>query len=109
MDDVPTPRELRGAAGVARTLAYAAGAVGVVAGVLLYQGGDTAFAIAVWVLTFGVGALLMIAAFLLHGMVALLARLHALESDVRVLVGRRSPDLDEVDGPRGPDPHPNPW
>lgn len=109
MNDVPTPRELRGAAAVARTLAYAAGVVGVVAGVLLYQGGDTAFAIAVWVLTFGVGALLMIAAFLLHAMVALLARLHAIESDLRIMVGRRGPDpvLGDDEG-RG-DPHPNPW
>lgn len=109
MDDVPTPRELRGAAGVARLLAYAAGAAGVVAGALLYRSGDTAFAIAVWVLTFGAGAVLMIAAFLLHGMVALLARLAAVESDVRVLVGRRGGDRGEPPPTGGRDPHPNPW
>lgn len=112
MDDVPTPRDLRGAAGVARTLAYAAGVTGVVAGVILYRAGDTAFAVAVWVLTFGVGALLMIAAFLLLALVAVLARLAAMESDLRVAVGRRPLDPDRGRGPTTgdhPGDHPNPW
>lgn len=104
-DTGPTPRELRGAAGVARTLAYAAGIAGAGAGVLLYQQGDTGFAIAVWVLTFGVGAVLMIAAFLLQGLTVMLARMAALESDVRVLVGRGTA-RDDGDPPETP---PNPW
>lgn len=110
LDTSPSPRELRGAAGVARGLAYASGIAGAGAGVLLYQQGDTGFAIAVWVLTFGVGALLMIAAFLLQAMVTLLARVHGLESDVSVLVGRGTPDP-HVGGLGGPptDPHPNKW
>ena len=41
---------------------------------------------AIWVLTFAVGALLMIAAFLLQAMTVLLARLANLEQDVRVFV-----------------------
>lgn len=112
MDDVPTPRDLRGAAAVARTLAYAAGVVGVVAGVILYRAGDTAFAIAVWVLTFGVGALLMIAAFLLLALVSVLARLAAMESDLRVAVGRRPLDPGPGWGPTTgdrPGDHPNHW
>ncbi len=112
MDDVPTPRDLRGAAGVARTLAYAAGAVGVVAGVILYRAGDVAFAIAVWVLTFGVGALLMIAAFLLLALMGIQARMAAMESDLRVVVGRRTPDPDPDVRPRtgdSPGDHPNHW
>ncbi len=112
MEDVPTPRDLRGAAAVARTLAYAAGAVGVVAGVVLYRAGDTAFAVAVWVLTFGVGSLLMIAAFLLLAMMGVLARIAAIESDVRIMVGRRTADSDRGPGPTtgdGPGDHPNPW
>lgn len=112
MHDVPTPRDLRGAAGVARTLAYAAGVVGVVAGVILYRSGDVAFAIAVWVLTFGVGALLMIAAFLLLALMGIQARLQGMESDLRVAMGRRDLDPGRGSGPStgdGPGDHPNPW
>lgn len=112
MDDVPSPRDLRGAAGVARTLAYAAGAVGVVSGVILYRAGDIAFAIAVWVLTFGVGALLMIAAFLLLALMGVSARLAAVESDLRIAVGRRTLQDDPRSRPRtgdDPDDHPNHW
>lgn len=84
----PDPKDLRGAAAVARTLAYAAGLAGVVAGGILYQQGEVPFAVAIWVLTFAVGALLMIAAFLLQAMTVLLARVAAMEQDLRVLVGR---------------------
>lgn len=116
MDDIPTPRDLRGAAAVSRTLAYAAGAVGIVAGVVLYRSGETAFAVAVWVLTFGVGALLMIAAFLLLAIMGVLARVTAIESDVRVVVGRQRHGPDDDPYPRGgpttndgPGDHPNHW
>ncbi len=107
-DAGPGPRELRGAAGVARGLAYAAGIAGAGAGVLLYQQGETGFAIAVWVLTFGVGALLMIAAFLLDGLTVLLARVHRLEADVHILVGRQGRGGPDLTRPAG-DPHPNQW
>lgn len=96
MDDAPDPKDLRGAAAVARTLAYAAGLAGVVAGGILLQQGDTAFAIAIWVMTFAVGALLMIAGFLLQAMTTILARLTAIESDLRVLVGRQGPGSDPL-------------
>lgn len=95
----PDPKDLRGATAVARTLAYAAGLAGVVAGGLLYQQGEVPFAVAIWVLTFAVGALLMIAAFLLQAMTVLLARVAAIEQDVRVLLGR---GRDRSEGP-GPD------
>lgn len=63
------------------------------AGGILYQQGEVPFAVAIWVLTFAVGALLMIAAFLLQAMAVLLARVAAIEQDVRVLLGRgRAPD-----------------
>ena len=101
MNPHPDPKELRGAAAVARTLAYAAGLAGVVAGGILYQQGEVPFAVAIWVLTFAVGALLMIAAFLLQAMTALLARVAGIEQDLRVLVARRGPDAGPADGPHG--------
>ncbi len=82
---------------MSRTLAYASGLAGVVAGGILYQQGEVPFAVAIWVLTFAVGALLMIAGFLLQAMTVVLARLAAMEQDVRVLVGRRHPGPDEPD------------
>lgn len=91
MTTAPNPKDLRGAAAVARTLAYAVGVAGVVAGVVTYQQGDLPFAIAIWVLTFALGALLMIAGFLLQAMTALLARIAAIEQDLRVLLGRQGP------------------
>jgi hypothetical protein len=91
MADTPSPKDLRGATAVARSLAYAAGLAGVVAGGVLYQQGETAFAVAIWVLTFAIGALLMIAAFLLQAMGSILARLAGVERDLRTLVGRDGP------------------
>lgn len=98
MNPHPDPKDLRGAAAVARTLAYAVGLAGVVAGGIVHQQGEVPFAVAIWVLTFAVGALLMISAFLLQAMTALLARLAGIEQDVRLLVGRRGPD-DAAPGP----------
>lgn len=91
MATAPDPKDLRGAAAVARSLAYASGLAGVVAGGIVYQQGELPFAIAIWILTFAVGALLMIAGFLLQAMTSLLARVTAIEQDVRVLVGRSGP------------------
>ena len=102
MHDAPSPKDLRGAAAVARTLAYASGLAGVVAGGILYQQDEIPFAIAIWVLTFAVGAVLMIAGFLLQGLTAVLARLAMIENDVRVLVGRQPTDT-AVGGAPGPD------
>lgn len=97
MDEAPSPKDLRGAAAVAQSLAYVVGLAGVVAGGLLYLRDETALAVVAWAVTFAVGAMMMIASFLARGMAALLARMAALESDVRVLVGRGGP---------GPDEHP---
>jgi sulfite exporter TauE/SafE len=89
--ELPDAKALRGAAGVARTLAYAIGLVGAVAGTVLYQQNELAFAVAIWVLTFAMGALLMICSFLLLAVSGLLARVTAIESDLHVLVGRQGP------------------
>lgn len=89
MDRIPTPKDLRGAGAVAQSLAYVAGLAGVVAGGLLYRDGSTAFAVVVWVLTFAVGAVLMIAAFMVRAMAAMLGHLARLTSDVQVLLADR--------------------
>lgn len=98
--DAPSPKDLRGAAAVARTLAYAVGVAGVVAGGVVYQQDDVPMAVAIWVVTFAVGALMMIAGFLLQAMTSMMARLAAMERDIRLLVGRQGPDL-----PTGEDLH----
>lgn len=89
MERVPTPKDLRGAGAVAQSLAYVAGLAGVIAGGLLYRDGETAFAVVAWVLTFAVGAMLMIAAFLVRAMAAILGHLARLASDVQVLIADR--------------------
>jgi hypothetical protein len=100
VERVPTPRDLSGAAVVAQSLAYTAGIAGVIAGALLYRDGETPFAIVVWVLTFAVGAILMIAAFLARGMSALLGRLARIEQDVGAVLARDRPE---------PEPERDPW
>lgn len=97
MERIPSPKDLRGAAGVAQVLAYVVGLAGVVAGGLLLAEGSTAFAVIVWVLTFAAGAILMIAAFLTRAIAALLGRVARIESDLSVLVadsGRDRPSTD---------------
>lgn len=97
MDRVPSPKDLNAAAGVAQSLAYAAGIAGVLAGGLLYRGGETGFAVVAWILTFAVGAILMVAAFLARGMAALLARITRIEQDIATFVARgvaEEPDRD---------------
>lgn len=86
MERIPSPKDLRGAAAVAQSLAYVVGLAGVVAGGLLLRDGETAFAVIVWVMTFAAGAVLMIAAFLTRAIAALLGRIARIESDVTVLV-----------------------
>lgn len=97
MHPAPDPKDLRGAAAVARSLAYVSGLVGVGAGLVTYQQGEIPFAVAIWILTFAVGALLMIASFLLQAMTSLLARVAAMEQDIRVLVGRSGPAANPYD------------
>jgi hypothetical protein len=97
-DDIPTPKDMRGAASVAVSLAYATGLAGVVAGAVVFQRGEPVLGVVVWVITFAVGAALMIASYLVRGLAAVLARLTMIESDVRVLLGRA--------GQRDHDDHP---
>ncbi|MBW3664861.1 MAG: hypothetical protein KY469_17310 [Actinobacteria bacterium] len=100
VDRIPSPKDLRGAAAVAQSLAYVVGLAGVVAGGLAFSDGDTAGAVIVWVLTFAAGALLMIVAFLTRGMAALLARIARMESDLAQLVADRGGT---------PEPGRDPW
>lgn len=104
-DRAPRPKDLRGAANVARALAYVLGLVGVVAGAVVYRSvGNVALAIVVWVITFAAGAVLMIAGFLCDGLAALLGRTAALEHELRTVTRRRDAD----DEPWSAE-HPNPW
>lgn len=102
---VPRPRDLRGAANVARALAYVLGLVGVVAGAIVYRSlGNVALAVVVWVVTFAAGAMVMIAAFLCDGLAALLGRTAALEQELRTITRRRDDDEEPWSAN-----HPNPW
>ena len=104
-DRVPRPKDLRGAANVARTLAYVLGLVGVVAGAVVYRtGAGTALAVVIWVITFAAGAVLMIAAFLCDGLAALLARTAAIEQELRSVTRR-----DDGNGDEPWSGHPNRW
>lgn len=103
MERVPSPKDLRTAAGAAQTLTYVTGLAGVVAGAILYANGETAFAVVAWVLTFAAGAILMIASFLARGMAALLARIARIEQDIATLVSRDQP-ADRTGGSRERDP-----
>lgn len=91
MEQIPSPKDMRGAAGVAVTLAYTTGLAGVVAGAVLFQRAETTMAVVVIVVTFAIGAALMIASYLVRGLAAVLAHIAALESDVRVLLADRYP------------------
>ncbi len=105
MDRVPSPRDLRGAASVARSLAYVVGLVGVIAGAVSYRsGGSVALAAGVWVITFAAGALLMIAGFLCDGLAALLARTAAIEQRLATPPRPHDPATDEAWHE-----HPNQW
>lgn len=104
MDDrVPTPKDMRGAAGVAVSLAYASGLAGVIAGAVVFQRGEAILGVILWVVTFAIGAALMIASYLVRALAAVLAHLTRLESDVRILLGdrgryRREELRDRTDG-----------
>ncbi len=103
MDQEPTPKDLRGAAAVAQTMAYVSGLAGIVAGALIYRSGDVALAVVIWVLTFAAGALMMVAAFLTRGLAALMARMASVQTDLQVLLRDRAADR-SLDPPRPHDP-----
>ena len=106
----PSPKDLRGAAGVAQTLAYVSGLAGVVAGALLYREGDITLAIVLWLVTFTAGALMMVTAALARSMASLLARLTKMDADMQVLLrdraasGRHEPRRNPA-----PDADGSPW
>lgn len=103
MDRVPTPKELSGAGAVAHTLTYVCGLAGVIAGAVLYRQGEIPLAVVAWVLTFGLGAMLMIASFLVRAIGGLLAHIARIESDLQVLLADRSRE-ETLDLDRGRDP-----
>ncbi len=90
MDHIPSPRELRTAARACVFLAYAAGLAGVAAGTILLRDGELAFAVILWTITFAVGATLMGVSVVVRVLGGMLAQLHRLESDVRVLTVERA-------------------
>ena len=102
MDDVPSPKELRGAARACIVLAYAAGLAGVTGGTLMLRDGELGFAIILWTVTFAVGAALMGVAVLVRAVAGLSVQVTRMESDLRVLVSDRarsfiSPGEDDED------------
>lgn len=87
----PSPKDLRGAAAVARTLAYVVGVAGIVASAAYYQaGGGTIITATIMVFTLAMAGLLMMTAFVLQTLTVILSRLAAMESDLRVVMGRGS-------------------
>ena len=102
MEEIPSPKELRGAARACTILAYAAGLAGIAAGTLVLRQGELAFAVILWVMTFAVGAALMGVAILVRAVAGLTARLDQVSSDVRVLVGSRFRH-------EQPEPERDPW
>lgn len=98
------PSELRIAARVADALVYAAGVAGVVAGGLLFRGGDLAFALVAWVLTFVAGAVLRLASWGIRALADLLERGDRLERALDDLARDRA--AAEPERPGGvPDPY----
>ncbi len=83
---------MRGAASVAVSLAYATGLAGVIAGAVVFQRGEPILGVVVCVVTFAVGAALMIASYLVRALAAVLAHLTRVESDVSVLLADRRSD-----------------
>lgn len=100
MERIPSPKDLRGAAAVAQSLAYVVGLAGVLAGGVAFSDGDTAGAVLAWVVTFAAGALLMIVAMAIRGLSAILGRIARIESDVALLV---------ADAGRGHEDERDPW
>lgn len=100
MERIPSPKDLRGAAAVAQSLAYVVGLAGVVAGGFAFSNDDVAGAVLVWVLTFAAGAVLMIVAMAIRGLSAVLGRIARMEADVAQLV---------ADTGRGREPERDPW
>lgn len=87
----PSPKDLSGAAAVARTLAYVVGVAGIVASAAYYQaGGGTIITATIMVFTLAMSGLLMMTGFVLQSLTAILARITAMESDLRVVMGRGS-------------------
>lgn len=80
--DEVRPRELIVAARVADALVYAAGVAGVVAGGVLFQQGEHAFAVVAWVLTFVAGVGLRIASWASKALAELLKRTARMDDDL---------------------------
>ena len=109
MEHVKT-RELLVAARVAEALVYAAGIAGVVAGGLLFRGGEEAFAVVAWLLTFVAGAALRLAAWAARALAELLERVRNMEDDIARVAAQprdRPPQPREPD--RAPDSPPDPY
>ena len=100
------PSELRTAARVADALVYAAGAAGVVAGGLLFQQGQLAFAVIAWAVTFIAGAVLRLVAWGTRALAELLLRAERIERSLDDLRADRPVEVPTDPGAeRVPDPY----
>ncbi len=81
-------RELVTAARVADALVYAAGVAGVIAGGLLFRGGEEGFAVVAWVLTFVAGGALRLASWASRALADLLERTERMEEDLARLAAQ---------------------
>lgn len=86
MDDIPTPKELRGAARAATIMAYAVGLAGVAVGTLALRDDELATALLLYVVTFAVGACLIGVATLVRAVAGLSVQLDRVDRDVALLV-----------------------
>ena len=85
MDPVK-PRELFTAARVADGLVVVVGLAGVIAGAQLFRGGEVAFAVIAWVLTFVAGAALRLVVWMARGVAQVMDRTERIEQDVARLL-----------------------
>jgi hypothetical protein len=90
MDDVPSPRDLRGVATISQALAYIIGVGGIVAGGFMQNDGNSGMAALLWLTGFGIGALLTVASFIVRALSGALARLEHLEAEVGLLTRARA-------------------
>ena len=90
MDEIPSPRDLRGVATISQALAYLIGVGGIVAGGFMQNDGNSGLAALLWLCGFGIGALLTVVAFAVRALGAVLARLEHLEGEIALLTRARA-------------------
>jgi hypothetical protein len=90
------PVQLHAAARIADALVWAAGFAGIIAGALLFRGGNLGFAIVAWVLTFIAGAVLRLASWAIKALAELLVRTERIEEELAMRARPQRPGWHEV-------------